>query len=532
MKRFLKAHLILSLIILASCNSSSKTRGGNLAESEPCHDDGDCQKGLVCRAEICRKMCTNDNDCNRSTQHCENEVCLPGSSIKCGNGLREEGEACDDGNKSDGDGCSQTCTKEEGYNCVGAEGEKSICTPKCGNGQIDTGEFCDDNNNVDGDGCSKNCTTEEGWRCENSDSAPTVCTPKCGDGFKLPVEGCDDGNDTQGDGCASCQIEPGFMCEENSASKSSCTCAEGYFGPTCQPCPGVVAGGAACFGHGSCNDGVTGDGACECKEGYDGASDCAVCFPGYDGASDCVVCLPGYDEASDCALCLNPAFDPQKGCVECLNYGFDPQTGCTQCLSGYYSNAGGCNECIKGDNYDPEVCTYTDTREGQNTVYPVYKIVDRFWLGKNMDFDRGTHHNPGDEGSIDDDNIDNVATYGLLYDWASAMIVCPSADGWRLPTKDELETLKNLGPIDLRAESFRNGLDTYGFGALGAGRYSYNEGYQFFKSNGYFWSATELKTDANTTTNAFCLKVPVDPWAVTTNHKHRFLSVRCLRNVQ
>jgi len=30
----------------------------------------------------------------------------------CGNGLEESGEACDDGNRRDGDGCSASCTKE------------------------------------------------------------------------------------------------------------------------------------------------------------------------------------------------------------------------------------------------------------------------------------------------------------------------------------------------------------------------------------------------------------------------------------
>ncbi len=35
----------------------------------------------------------------------------------CGNGVVEEDEVCDDGNKSSGDGCSATCQLEEGYVC-------------------------------------------------------------------------------------------------------------------------------------------------------------------------------------------------------------------------------------------------------------------------------------------------------------------------------------------------------------------------------------------------------------------------------
>ena len=40
--------------------------------------------------------------------------CLQASSSSCGNGAREHGEACDDGNDADGDGCSSTCEVESG----------------------------------------------------------------------------------------------------------------------------------------------------------------------------------------------------------------------------------------------------------------------------------------------------------------------------------------------------------------------------------------------------------------------------------
>lgn len=42
----------------------------------------------------------------------------------CGNGFIELDEECDDGNASAGDGCSSTCTKENGFVC---NGEPSIC---------------------------------------------------------------------------------------------------------------------------------------------------------------------------------------------------------------------------------------------------------------------------------------------------------------------------------------------------------------------------------------------------------------------
>ena len=39
------------------------------------------------------------------------------TSAVCGDGVRESFEACDDGNGNNGDGCSQFCQVEPGYNC-------------------------------------------------------------------------------------------------------------------------------------------------------------------------------------------------------------------------------------------------------------------------------------------------------------------------------------------------------------------------------------------------------------------------------
>ncbi len=98
--------------------------------------------------------------------------------IVCGNGIRQTGEACDDGNKTSGDGCSATCTVE---------------APVCGNGIRQTGEACDDGNKTSGDGCSATCTVE---------------VAICGNGMLQPGEACDDGNKTAGDGCsATCNLE-------------------------------------------------------------------------------------------------------------------------------------------------------------------------------------------------------------------------------------------------------------------------------------------------------------------------------------
>ena len=39
----------------------------------------------------------------------------------------------------------------------------------CGNGFVEGGEACDDGNKINGDGCSAGCTIETGWTCTFSD---------------------------------------------------------------------------------------------------------------------------------------------------------------------------------------------------------------------------------------------------------------------------------------------------------------------------------------------------------------------------
>jgi cysteine-rich repeat protein len=63
-----------------------------------------------------------------------------------GDGRLDPGEACDDGNRSDCDGCSATCRVETG----------------CGDGVVEAGEQCDDGNTTSCDGCSAACAVEVG----------------------------------------------------------------------------------------------------------------------------------------------------------------------------------------------------------------------------------------------------------------------------------------------------------------------------------------------------------------------------------
>jgi len=68
----------------------------------------------------------------------------------CPNGVVDDGEQCDDGNSSDGDGCSSDCTIEV----------PPPPPPVCGDGVVDAGEECDDGDDDDTDSCSNECTIQ------------------------------------------------------------------------------------------------------------------------------------------------------------------------------------------------------------------------------------------------------------------------------------------------------------------------------------------------------------------------------------
>lgn len=71
-------------------------------------------------------------------------VCIP---VGCGNGLRDPDEACDDGNRESGDGCSSDCRSSE------------LCGDREPNPFL--GEECDDGNLINHDGCSSTCLEEQ-----------------------------------------------------------------------------------------------------------------------------------------------------------------------------------------------------------------------------------------------------------------------------------------------------------------------------------------------------------------------------------
>ena len=168
---------------------------GALTDDEAC-DDGNKISGDGC-SETCLQV-ERGFSCASPGKACR-EI------ARCGDGVVASSERCDDGNTAPGDGCSERCRVELGKKC---EGSPSVCTDaQCGNGIVEGAESCDDGNAVPFDGCSSLCLREP-------NCAGQSCTSDCGDGLVIN-EGCDDGNTLDGDGCsATCTIETGFTCEQ------------------------------------------------------------------------------------------------------------------------------------------------------------------------------------------------------------------------------------------------------------------------------------------------------------------------------
>ncbi len=146
-------------------------------------DQPDTSDSKYCTVEVTGVDAWQTDNCGAA----HNYVCA--FDVLCGNGVMNEGESCDDGNFTNGDGCTDSCTVEPGYACDGG-----ACATVCGDGLVAGGEQCDDHNTDDGDGCSSSCTEEDGFSCSG---APSTCSTTCGDTIVAGSEACDDGGESE-----------------------------------------------------------------------------------------------------------------------------------------------------------------------------------------------------------------------------------------------------------------------------------------------------------------------------------------------
>ena len=259
----------------------------------------------------------------------------------CGDSVLSMGEACDDANRQDGDGCVATCLEiESGFACdvpgaactCLAQHWGDSCAPcDCNSGTCDDGlaggGSCDCGGlwsgadcSVDVDECSERPTPcADGATCGNQEGGFTCacrdgllgdglrdgdgCTPTCGDRIVAGGETCDDGGLEDGDGCSQeCATEDGYRC---SGSPSDCvlaTCGDSVLGAgeSCDPGPSPSA---------VCDSDCT---LVECGDGRVNSAAGEACDDENDASGDgCTSCL--VDEGWACGELGNDDCAPVIG---------------------------------------------------------------------------------------------------------------------------------------------------------------------------------------------------------------------------
>jgi uncharacterized protein (TIGR02145 family) len=134
--------------------------------------------------------------------------------------------------------------------------------------------------------------------------------------------------------------------------------------------------------------------------------------------------------------------------------------------------------------------------------YRTVKIGNQTWMAENL------NHKTGNSWCYDNDNS-NCRTYGRMYDWSTAMKVCPV--GWHLPTSQEWDALVDyaggeyMAGAKLKSTSgwnwnddddvSGNGNDDFGFSALPGGGHSTGGSFDYAGYVGLWWTSTVSDRD-------------------------------------
>jgi len=263
------------------------------------------------------------------------------------------------------------------------------------------------------------------------------------------------------------------------------------------------------------------------------------------------------------AKCNGESYNPvTQGC--CNNSKIFSQTTqrCTssivqdKCENTWYSQAtkfcydGVVYDKCGGESYNPltQYCTngtvkdygfVTDDRDGKK--YKTIVIGTQTWMNENLNYAAGNSE------CYSNDSIYCIF-YGRLYNWATAMSVCPS--GWHLPSNEDWNILmKFVNPscsdnrncanagAKLKATSSWNysqygsspGTNDYDFSALPGGYFSgaLSTPFGSVGERGYWWSASEDGSGF-----AYCRIMHYNYSSVdyNNNFKSGLLSVRCVQD--
>jgi len=195
----------------------------------------------------------------------------------------------------------------------------------------------------------------------------------------------------------------------------------------------------------------------------------------------------------------------------------------------------------KEENCSP-TCNNAVTNNGTvtcgNQTYKTVKIGDQAWMAENLNHDVSYYDVNGSRcyGNLES----NCAIYGRLYNWNTALNVCP--EGWHLPSDAEWTALTNYiessnGCSDCAGTKLKansgwhnngNGTDDYGFSALPGGNSDGGFG-EFIGYYGFWWSSSN-KSESN---YAYIQYLYYNYSQVGVAYaKGLWLSVRCIQDVR
>jgi hypothetical protein len=301
----------------ANCTECSSSYQGSTctvpcplsSDGVPCSGRGRCYEGVcvTCDAGFCGVACdelTNTSSCTVCSQHHYGPSCRPcpgGAANPCsGNGTCQEGRygsgVCYCAQGYLGSACEFTCRGPAGVPCNGngiCDLTDGNCTCRTGFAGEDCSIMCQGFTNTQGalpcngvgtcDVADGSCTCDYGY-------GGTACEIECPGGVANPCNAngfcTSNGNCTcfqtaatghwGGTGCNRCgEGYFGSDCKRpcvnghSNANFDGCVCDRDWYGVQCDvPCVGLLEVGAGCYGHGTCNYGVNGDGRCECNTDY------------------------------------------------------------------------------------------------------------------------------------------------------------------------------------------------------------------------------------------------------------------------
>lgn len=123
--------------------------------------------------------------------------------------------------------------------------------------------------------------------------------------------------------------------------------------------------------------------------------------------------------------------------------------------------------------------TFKDPRDGNN--YRVITVAGKVWMAENLKYMA-----EGTGAHLFDNDKNNLNSYGVLYDWNTAVKVCPA--GWHLPTGDEYHQLLDNAEVTDN-KNMKSGPKTTDFQL--AGMKSYEGVFTEMDESGYYWTSTE-----------------------------------------